>query len=131
MQSLFPVKFSTFPLTSLYFDLFKEINVSKVQECPIFTNDNLPSFLQKLSNSDWTDGIYLIPTIQNNKLINSNKPGSLIVTIYKSDKKTVLGSVTNNNLIEPAYVYNLRSNQFSSILDVSLSTGILLKYQPI
>lgn len=131
MQNLFPVKFSKLPLVNLYFDLFKKINVSKAQECPVFNDGILPPFLQNLSNSDWSSGVYLIPTIQNNEYTNNNNPRSFMVTFYKSDKKTVLGSVSNNNLTEPAYVYNLRSDQFPSILDVSLSTGILLKYQPI
>lgn len=130
--------FSQYPITELYYELFNTFNIAPSTRCFIFQNGNLPKFLQNLTEEDWQNGIYLIPSIHNNQQINSSNKGSLTATFYKSDQTTILGQITtlginsNNSpgILEPVKTYNLYSNQFKPLLEISLPVGILLKYHP-
>lgn len=122
--------FSKYPITNLYLETYETYQVAPYTTCSIWQNNNLPSFLQNLTEQDWTNGIYVVPTAKNNTVFNLSDPGFLTLVFYKSDKK-ILGTInTTKNITHPIKGYNINSKEFSPILDVYFSTGILLKYNP-
>ena len=132
------IEFTQYPITELYYDLYKTFQVLPYIRCNIFQHGDLPDFLQNLSTTDWQNGIYLIPNIENNDLLSEKNPGTFTVTFYKSDGKTILGSTsttqgllnntTQSQFIEPIKIYNLYSAQFNPVIQAFLTSGILLKY---
>lgn len=137
MNDLDLASFSILPITNLYYDLYKTFQGEHFTRCYIIQNGNLPSFLANLSKSDWSKGIYLIPTVNNPNHLNDKNPGSLTITFYKSDK-TFLGKIDSSGLYQnnsslpgirhPVSHYSCHSNSFNPFLNFDLSSGILLKY---
>lgn len=135
------VEFSQYPLTDLYYDLLKAFNIAPDIRCYIFENGNLPGFLLNLTQEDWQSGIYVIPNIKDNDFLSPQNPGILTVTFYKSDGKTILGTIqkkqgllnntTLTNITEPMKIYNLYSKQFAPVFNAFLTAGVLLKYVPV
>lgn len=132
------IEFSQYPITELYYDLYQTFQVLPFIRCYMFQNGNTPSFLQSLSLQDWQNGVYLIPYVKNSEYLNEKNPGVFTVTFYKSDGKTILGTITqtegllnnktSSKITEPVKIYNLYSNQFNPVIQAFLSSGILLKY---
>ena len=130
--------FSTLPITSLYYDVYQTFHSAHFTRCQIIENGTLPSFLSNLSQQDWQNGVYIIPSIKNSSHLNAQHPGSLTVTFYKSDK-TLLGHINNPGLYEnneatpgirkPAKSYDLYSNAFNPLFNVFINSGILIKFQ--
>jgi hypothetical protein len=128
--------FKTFPIIELYYDLYPTFQNANFTRCYIIKNQNTPTFLSNLTTEDWNNGIYLIPSIENNTHLNSKTPGHLTITFYKSDK-TLLGSIkshgyyhnnpANPGIQNPVNVYSIYSNAFNPLFDGALASGILLK----
>lgn len=130
IETIHTVEFQRYPLSDLYLDLYNTVNVAPYTRFYLFQNSNQPSFLQNLNQQDWENGIYLIPSIKNVHKGSSLNTFTLSVTFYKSDKKTILGTISDNiSTLKPILEYSLGSAQFrATILEMYISTGILLKY---
>ncbi len=126
------------PLSTLYYDLYNTFQSSKFTRCQILQNGNLPSFLSNLTVQDWKNGIYIIPSVQNQKNLSPQNPGYLTVTFYKSDK-TLLGNIKSKGLYQndpsqpgiqhPVELSTTYSNAFKPMLEGSLTSGLLAKYK--
>lgn len=126
------------PISELYYDLYQVFQSSSFTRCQIIQNGNLPSFLSNLTIQDWNNGIYLIPTVQNHKILTPQNPGYLTVTFYKSDK-TLLGHIESKGLYQnnpsqpgiqhPVKLSTTYSNAFKPMLEGSLTSGLLVKYK--
>lgn len=123
-----------YPITNLFFDIYEKFQVNPYYKLHIWQNENSPAFLQSLNEEDWRAGVYIVPTIKNNHNLSMKNPGFLTLIFYKSDK-TILGSVSmktkDHAISTPVYAYNVYSDQFKCMSNVYLSTGILIKYQPL
>ena len=137
-ELIFNINITQYPLTNLYYDVFNIFNVEPYTRCHILESGNLPKFLQNLTELDWKQGIYIVPSVKNNQLLNSNDRGKLTVTFYKSDK-TLLGSITTKGkniktnvpgIPEPVKLYNLSSKNFDTFQEASLDVGVKITYTP-
>ena len=130
IETIHIVEFEKYPLTDLYFDLYNTVNIAPYVRCYMFNSGALPDFLQNLSQEDWQNGVYLIPIINH---IKTSQLSDFAVTFYKADKKTILGTISSNiSTQKPIQGYNLGCDQFNAtVLEMYISTGILLKYAPI
>ena len=132
------INFSEYPISDLYLDLYNTYEVSTIYRCIITENGTLPSFLQSLSQDDWTKGVYMITEITNNDKLSPQNPGELTITFYQVDGKTKLGQIILQGkseatgkigILEPIHAYNLRGKSFGTYYDIFLTTGILLQYK--
>ncbi|MCX5924635.1 MAG: hypothetical protein NTZ68_04395, partial [Candidatus Dependentiae bacterium] len=133
-----PLQFSTYPIAELYVDVFNTFNVKPYTRCSIIKDGVVPEILAGLTQQDWQSGIYMVPIIKNNKNLSSSNPGALTAVFYKSDKTylgemTIPGQYKNNNtsstgIREPVHAYNAYLTEFNSLMDLYLSTGVLLQY---
>lgn len=131
IETIHTVEFKKYPLSNLYMDLYHTVNVAPYTRFYLIQNNNPSDFLQNITQQDWENGIYLIPSIEYTHKTSSLNKFILSVTFYKSDKKTILGTISNN-ISNPKSIlgYNLGSNQFNAtVLEMYISTGILLKYK--
>lgn len=131
IETIHTVEFEKYPLSNLYMDLYHTVNVAPYSRFYLFQNNNQSDFLQSITQQDWQNGIYLIPSIEYTQKTSSLNKFTLSVTFYKSDKKTILGTISNSvSTSEPISGYNLGSDQFNAtILEAYITTGMLLKYQ--
>lgn len=132
------VDFFNYPITDMYLDLYHTYQVSTIYRCVVTQNGQLPSFLQSLSQDDWSKGIYMITEVLNNDSLNPQNPGSLTLTFYQSDGATKLGQVNIKGqsedtqkigIIEPVKAYDLGGKSLVEQFDIYLNTGIIFKYQ--
>ncbi len=125
------------PIATLYYDLYEVFQSSKFTRCQIIENGNLPPFLSNLTQKDWENGIYIIPTVPNHENLTPQNPGSLTVTFYKFNK-TLLGHIQSHGSYQnnpsqpgirsPVNNYSMYSTSFNPVFDFDLSSGVLLKY---
>ena len=136
-QAVFlPLQFSEFPIQELYVDVFNIFNVKPFTRCYVIKNGILPLPLLNLTQEDWQSGIYMVPVIHNNEKLSPSNPGALTLAFYGPAKNflgeiTISGQFNNTNetgIKEPVHAYNAGFNHFNSLMDLYLSTGVLLKY---
>ena len=78
----------------------------------------------------------MVPVIHNNEKLSPSNPGALTLAFYGPAKNflgeiTISGQFNNTNetgIKEPVHAYNAGFNHFNSLMDLYLSTGVLLKY---
>ncbi len=137
VDDIHAVSFEEFPLRALYFDLYSRYEVSSITRCYVVENGKMPTFLEPLTMQDWQAGIYIVLTVKNNEKLNINNIGALTVAFYRSDKNTLLGTLTiqgendithKKGLVEPVHGYNLGGNPLVDQYDLFLSTAIFLRY---
>lgn len=124
LQAVYTYAIPALQIKNLYFDLYQTFNVQPYTRSTIINGGKLPDFLQNLTDENWQDGIYIVPTLSN------YNTGVFSVIFYKSDK-TILGSISNQEksqfIKEPITAYNLYINDLKPMYNIYLSTGILLK----
>jgi len=135
-EAILPLYFSKYPIQELYVDVFHKFNVAPYTRCFIIQDGIIPDPLTSLLEQDWKNGIYMIPTIENNDQITPNNPGALTLVFYKYDK-TMIGKLTINGqynntaekgIKEPVTAYNPHFTETNCISDLYLTTGVLLRY---
>ena len=131
-----PLQFSEFPIQKLYVDVFNIFNVKPFTRCYVIKDGVLPSPLVNLTQEDWQSGIYMVPIVHNNEKLSPTNPGALTLAFYGPAKNylgemKIPGQFNNTNetgIKEPVHAYNACFNHSNSLMDLYLSTGVLLKY---
>ncbi|MBI2344860.1 hypothetical protein HYV10_02180 [Candidatus Dependentiae bacterium] len=130
------------PLTEMYIDLYNKYEISTIYHCIVMQNGKMPSFLQTLTQDDWSRGIYMVTDVKDNNKLDFNNPGVLEITFYQLESLekqdiTKLGQIILQGksdatgkvgITESVYAYNLTGKQFVDTYDVFLTTCILFKY---
>jgi len=137
-EVILPLYFSQYPIQQFYIDVFHKFNTAPYTRCFIAQDGIIPAPLDDLAEQDWKNGIYMIPTIANNDQITPSNPGALTLVFYKYDK-TMIGKLTidgqyNNTtetgIREPITAYNPHFTDTNCLIDLYLTTGVLLRYNP-